>query len=91
MIPAEVRGGSAMIPVAPYQRHTTGAMRSSSPGSHTRVLDRAKMSAVPTAVPTAVPAVIGPGTPVLVSRVPAVPAVSGTVPRTASPDRRQYF
>ena len=89
MIPAEVRGGSAMLPVAPYQRHTTGAMRSSSPGSHTRGLDGAKMAAVPTAVPTAVPAVIG--TPVLVSRVPAVPAVSGKVPRTGSPDRRQYF
>lgn len=87
MIPAEVRGGSAMLPVAPYQRHTTGAMRSSSPGFRTV---RAKMAAVPTAVPTtAVPGVIG--TPVLVAQVPAVPAVSGTVPRTASPDRRQYF
>ncbi|CAL1130341.1 unnamed protein product [Cladocopium goreaui] len=86
MIPADIRGGSGMAPAAPYQ-HQTGAMRSSSPGFRTV---RAKMAAVPTAVPTtAVPGVIG--TPVLVAQVPAVPAVSGTVPRTASPDRRQYF
>ena len=79
MIPADMRGGSAMVPAAPYQCHT-GAMCS-------------KMGPMPqnlpASVPTAVPGAVG--TPVLVAQVPAVPAVSGTVPRTTSPDRRQYF